>query len=110
MRSENEQLREILRRTELVKERRGIRARLRASAAGVLACALLLCAVGASLPVLPAAQAGTGMQRYGSLLLFAPYMGYVVVGVLAFALGISVTLLCLFYRRLHEKDRVRDES
>jgi hypothetical protein len=34
-------------------------------------------------------------------------MGYVVVGVLAFALGICVTLLCTHWKALKQKERER---
>ena len=47
------------------------------------------------------------MHRYGSLLLAAPYIGYVIVGILAFALGICVTLLCIRLKELREKERER---
>lgn len=45
------------------------------------------------------------MRQYGSLLLAAPYTGYVVVGVIAFALGICVTLLCICWKALKQKER-----
>ena len=47
------------------------------------------------------------MQHYGSLLLAAPYTGYVVVGVLAFALGVCITLLCIHWKALRQKERER---
>lgn len=38
-----------------------------------------------------------------SLLIFAPYWGYVLSGVIAFALGIAVTLLCVHLKELKKE-------
>ena len=107
MRNTDEQLREIMRRGELVKEKRSIQKRLYASALASCVCAALLIAVCFCLPRLTATPENAGMQQYGSLLLAAPYTGYVVVGVLAFALGICVTLLCIHWKALKQKEQDR---
>ena len=39
----------------------------------------------------------------GSLFLLSGAAGYIVIGILAFALGVSFTLLCLFLRRRREE-------
>lgn len=107
MRSTDEQLREIMRRAEIVKAKRVLRKRVRASAIASCMCVALLVAVCFYLPRLSAIQAAPGMQQYGSLLLAAPYTGYIVVGVIAFALGICVTLLCTHWKALKQKERER---
>ena len=106
MRNTDEQLQEIMRRGEIVKEKRIMRKRLHASAIASCACVALLVAVCFCLPQLTVVSDNAGLQQYGSLLLAAPYMGYVVVGVLAFALGVCVTLLCVHWKRLKQKDQV----
>lgn len=107
MRSTDEQLQEIMRRAEIVKEKRIIQKHIRASALASCICAALLIVVCAYLPRLTIVQETPNMQQYGSLLLAAPYMGYVVVGILAFALGVCVTLLCVHWKRWKQKERVR---
>lgn len=107
MRSTDEQLREIMRRAKIVKEKRIIRRHLHAYCCASCMCVALLIAVCFYLPRLSVIQAAPDMQRYGSLLLAAPYTGYVVVGVLAFALGICVTLLCVHWKALKQKERER---
>ena len=107
MRSTDEQLQEILNRAEHVRERQVIRRRILADALASGVCVMLLIVVSVQLPQLVSIGQDHAMQRYGSLLLAAPYMGYVVVSVLAFALGICVTLLCAHWRRLKEKERRR---
>ena len=107
MRSTDEQLQEILRRAETVKETRSLRKQLRASAMAACVCGVLLILVCLYLPRLSAIQKTPDFQRYGSLLLAAPYMGYVMVGVLAFALGVCITLLCIHWKALKQKEQER---
>ena len=107
MRNTDEQLKEILRRAEIVKEKRIIRKRLYASVLASCACVALLIAVCFCLPQLTVMSESPGMQQYGSLLLAAPYTGYIVVGVLAFALGVCVTLLCIHWKALKQKEQER---
>ena len=107
MRSTDEQLQEIMRRAEIVKEKRIIRKRLHASALASCACVALLIAVCLYLPQLAVMPENAGMQQYGSLLLAAPFTGYVVVGVIAFALGVCVTLLCIHWKALKQKEPER---
>jgi len=47
------------------------------------------------------------VQNYGSLLLEEPYMGYVMVCVLAFALGVCMALLCVHWKALKQKEQER---
>lgn len=107
MRSTDEQLREIMKRAEVVKEKRTIRKSLRMNALSACICAILLTVASFYIPRLNSAPQENGMHGYGSLLLAAPYIGYVVVGILAFALGVCVTLLCIRLKELKEKERER---
>ena len=107
MRNTDEQLQEIMRRAETVKEKRSIRKRLRASALASCVCVILLIAVSIYLPRLTAISQDTAAGQYGSLLLGAHYTGYIVVGVLAFALGVCITLLCLHWKALRQKEQER---
>ncbi|MBQ3275960.1 MAG: hypothetical protein IJH47_02735 [Oscillospiraceae bacterium] len=45
---------------------------------------------------------------YGSLLAGGQYVGYIVVGFLAFLLGVLVTLLGLEMRKRKEREKERD--
>ena len=107
MRNTDEQLQEGMRRAETVKEKRSIRKRLRASALASCVCVILLIAVSIYLPRLTAISQDTAAGQYGSLLLAASYTGYVVVGVIAFALGVCVTLLCIHWKALKQKEQER---
>lgn len=110
MRSSSEQMSEIMRRAEVVKEKRVIRNKMYASAIATSICAVLLTAVAFYLPHLTTESKDQVMQRYGSLLLGASYIGYVIVGILAFALGICATLLCIFWKDLKKKSQKQEEK
>ena len=105
MRSTNEQLQEVLKRSDAVRKGRAVRRRVMSTAVGVCICLALLIVVGLRLPTLSAAQADSGAAQYGSLLLTTSNMGYVVVGVLAFLLGIFVALFCLYVKKRAEMTR-----
>jgi len=107
MRSTEEQLREVMRRADIVKEKEALRRQVLSGSAVCLACLILLAAVSVRLPSLDAVSEGEVTQRYGSLLLTAPHLGYVIVGLLAFALGVCVTLTCVAWRKMKEKDQER---
>ena len=106
MRSTDEQLHEIMKRAEVIQEKNIIKRRFRACAVASCACAVLLIIACFYIPTLSVKQEDAGMQRYGSLLLDTPYMGYVVVGVLAFILGICITLMCVQRKKLRDKEKV----
>lgn len=105
MRSSDEQFQMVLARADRLREIQAARKAAMAWALSAVACLALLIAVVRIIPRTSAAAIAAGSAQYGSLLLGAPYMGYVVVGVLAFLLGICVTLLCRQLRRLREKER-----
>lgn len=66
-------------------------------------CLALLIAVAVYLPHLTVAQGASAATQYGSLLLAAPCIGYVIVGLLAFALGVTLTLLCAHWKKWKER-------
>ena len=105
MRSTDHQLQEILKRAEFVRERQVIHRQILTDALASGVCVMLLIVVSVHLPQLVSIEQDQAIQRYGSLLLAPPYMGYVVVSVLTFALGVCVTLLCVHWRKLKEKER-----
>lgn len=97
--TEQEALAEILRRTKRIQAERDRRTTTcLQTAASVLSCALILAIV-----LLPDRSAITpGESFFGSLLLSQEAGGYVLTAVIAFSLGVAVTLACLRYRQANE--------
>ena len=101
----DEALSEILRRSERVALRRKRRSCQRLG--GI--CSALLAVLALSITVIPGKPAVTSAGSvYGSFLLSREAGGYVLIGLIAFALGVAVTLLCLRYRK--KQDATKDEQ
>ena len=102
-------LAEIMRRSEVIVLRRNHRAcRILSGVAGALFAMLVL--VIALLPRKASIRYNGSM--YGSFLLSQEAGGYVLAAVIAFALGVVITLLCLRYKkrkRSHEEGCHSDE-
>lgn len=103
MRSIEDQIAEITRRRSYYTERKKIR-RLSYLATGIgtlLAAALLL---------VPGVRGTIGISNtlLGSMILGAETGGYIIVALLAFALGITITLIIQKYRK-NNKDKIQKE-
>ena len=99
MRSIDEQLAEIKlwESTRRRKKSTGRVALLSGIAGG--ACLLLLIATVNILPTLKMQSGGQGSVYYGTTVFGSPLAGFAVIVLLAFALGVCVTLLCVTLRR-----------
>lgn len=100
MRNTDDQLREIMIRADHVIERKA--SQKAAISYAVSACACLVLMIVTSLYIPGISTRGTALthEQYGSLLMNTAYMGFVVIGVLAFILGVFVTLLCMQIRKM----------
>ena len=86
----------------MIQRGRAVKMRIMATASGVCVCLALLIVVSGYLPLVSAAEAENDAVRYGSLLLTTSSMGYIVIGVLAFLLGVFASLLCLYLKKRAE--------
>lgn len=105
MRSIDDQLMETEKRSESI---RLVRARRRTAATAVLAsavCVALISVLSVTLSGMDMAMpAVSGETPFGSLILMNNALPYMIVGILAFLLGISFTMLCIHVRE-RKKDR-----
>lgn len=104
MRSTDEQIREIMKRAEHKHEKRSSQRVVASLTVACCACIAFLVLTALYLPGMSTAGTSQANGHYGSLLLNTSYMGYVVIGVIAFVLGICVTMLCLYLRRMRKKE------
>ena len=101
----DEALSQILRRSERIALRRKRRSCQRLG--GI--CSTLLAVLALSITVMPGRIAVTSAGSvYGSFLLSREAGGYVLIALIAFVLGVAVTLLCLRYRK--KQDATKDEQ
>ena len=105
MRSTDEQFQEVLKRAEHLRDRKAERKAAAGWALSAAACVVLLIAAAGFLPLLPGETSAVTFTHYGSLLLGASRMGYVVIGILAFLLGVCVTMLAIRIRKTRDRER-----
>ncbi|MCR5249394.1 MAG: hypothetical protein K6E50_02170 [Lachnospiraceae bacterium] len=94
-----------MKRAEKAEKIHEIRRTALAQGAASAVCLALLILVSIIIPQTKITAGSASNVHYGSLLLEASYTGYVVVAVLAFALGILLTLLALQLRKLNQLSR-----
>jgi len=71
-------------------------------------CLVLIVVLAAVMPRLPLASAGTPSIMTGSIFAESGALGYIIVALLAFLLGVSVTVFCLRLKKWRE-DRDRED-
>jgi len=104
MRTNEEQVQEILKRAGHMRAVHDLRVKIGSWSAASLLCVALLIALVAAAPGLNLQNSSAAEGQYGSLLLAQPYILYVVVGLLSFALGVCVTVLCVQWRKLKREE------
>ena len=103
LKTTDEQMNEIMRRSESLKAKKSMNDYLIGFSIAIAACLALIVLVGASIANVNPETTDNTVSQYGSLVISAPYMGYVVIGLLAFILGVLVTLLCRRIREFKQK-------
>lgn len=109
MRTDDERISAMHRRAaELKIERRHVRVRVIQTASAVCCCAaVILLAV--MVPGISGMGTGSGnTDMNASLFANSPFLGYAVIGIIAFALGITVTVLCYQMKRWQDKKDSED--
>ena len=101
MRSE-EQLNEILKRSDELKRKRASMKRILSYCSGIAACFICMILTAVFIPAVTDGSRSIGDMRYGSLILSTGNMGYVIIAFLAFILGILITLLCVHLKELNK--------
>lgn len=107
MRSTDERLAAVQMRTRELQRNRRQRNSMLVSGLGVAASLAIIVGFAAYIPgvmnAAPATPSGpTGM--YGSIVASGGMLGFVVIGILAFCLGVGVTLLCMRVKERMKED------
>ena len=112
MRSHEERVAETKRRIAKIEQDKRRRRNTITMASAVAACLVLLIGVSLAMPGIAASiQTGdysgfeTAASMYGG-----GALGYIVIGLLAFLLGVCVTVLCFRLRQMNREDGQDEES
>ena len=113
MRSNEERVVEVKRRIAEKERQKKLRRSRIAAVSAVAACLVLLIGASFAMPGIAAGiQTGDyfGFETAASIFHSGVALGYVVIGLLAFLLGVCVTVLCFRLRQMNREDGQDKES
>ncbi len=113
MRSHEERVAEAKRRIAKIEREKRRRRNTITIASSVAACLALLIGVSLAMPGIAASiQTGnySGFETAASIFHSGAALGYIVIGLLAFLLGVCVTVLCFRLRQMSREDGQNEES
>ena len=113
MRSHEERVTETKRRIAARQQEKRLRRNTITMASAVAACLALLVGVCLAMPGIAASiQTGnySGFETAASMYGGGAALGYIVIGLLAFLLGVCVTVLCVRLRQMSREDGQDEES
>ena len=113
MRSHEERVVETKRRIAKIEREKRLRRNTITMASAVAACRILLIGASLAMPGI-AARIQTGgyssFETAASIFHGGAALGYIVIGLLAFLLGVCVTVLCFRLRQMNREDGQNGES
>ena len=113
MRSHEERVAETKRRIAKMEREKRLRRNTITMVSAVAACLALLVGVSFAMPGIAASiQTGdySGFETAASIFHGGAVLGYIVIGLLAFLLGVCVTVLCFRLRQMSREDGQNKES
>ena len=113
MRSHEERVAETKRRIAKIEREKRLRRNTVTMASAVAACLVLLVGVSLAMPGIAAKiQSGdySGFETAASIFHGGAALGYIVIGLLAFLLGVCVTILCFRLRQMNREGEQYMES
>ena len=113
MRSNEERIAEVKRRIAEKEYKKRLRREWAAAVCCVAACLAVIAGVSLSMPdIVSRIEMGTssGFETTATILGGSAAPGYIVVGLLAFVLGVCVTVLCFRIRRLNEEEQTGEQK
>ena len=113
MRSHEERIAEAKRRIAKIEREKRQRRNTVNMASAVAACLVLLIGASLAMPGIAArTQTGdySGFETAASIFHSGVALGYIVIGLLAFLLGVCVTVLCFRLRQMNREDGQDKES
>lgn len=113
MRSHEERIAEVKRRIVEKERQKGRQRRQIAAVLGVAACLAVIVGASFAMPgISEQIVQGTpsGFETAGTILGGNTVPGYIIIGLLAFLLGVCVTILCFRIRRLDKEEQTEDQK
>ena len=112
MRNNEERIAEVKRRIAEKEYKKRLRREWAAAVCCVVACLAVIVGVSLSMPdIVSRIEMGTAsnFETTATMLGGSSALGYIVVGLLTFVLGVGVTVLCFRIRLLNEEERAEEQ-
>ena len=113
MRSHEERIAEVKRRIVEKERQKGRQRRQIAAVLGVAACLAVIVGASFAMPgISEQIMQGTSsrFETAGTILGGGTVPGYIIIGLLAFLLGVCVTILCFRIRRLDKEEQAEEDQ
>ena len=113
MLSHEERIAEVKRRTAEKERQKRLRRRWISAVSGVAACLAVIVGISLSMPgIVEQIEPGTfsGFETAATMLGGSAALGYIVIGLLAFVLGVCVTILCFRVRLLNREEQPDEQK
>ena len=113
MRSHEERVAETKRRIAKIEREKRLRRNTITMASAVAACLVLLIGASLAMPGIVASiqtEDYSGFETAASIFHGGAALGYIVIGLLAFLLGVCVTVLCFRLRQMSREDDQNKEN
>ena len=113
MRSNEERIAEVKRRIAEKEYKKRLRREWSAAVCCVAACLAVIAGVSLSMPdIVSRIEMGTAsnFETAATILGGSAALGYIVVGLLAFVLGVCVTVLCFRIRQLDKEEQTEEQK
>ena len=113
MLKDEERIAEVKRRIEEKERRQRLRYRQIVSAFCIAACFAVIVGVSFAMPgIVGQIEPGTssGFETAATILGGSTALGYMVIGLLAFILGVCVTILCFRIRQLNKEEQTEEQK
>ena len=113
MRSHEERIAEVKRRTAARERAKRLRRGRIAIVSAAAACLALIVGASLAMPgIVVRLQSGdhTGLETAASMYGGSTVLGYIMIGLLAFLLGVCVTILCFRIRRMEREEPQSEKS
>ena len=105
MRSIEEQMQDINRRKDVYKTMKTLTKKIIAEVISSCVCVAMMITVIYFLPEIRQASEQAPIRQYGSMVLTVSTVGYILIAILSFILGVVFTVLCQHWKQRKEKER-----
>jgi len=105
MRSIDEQMNEIRRRKDIYNQKKILRNKMIGECSVGVVCLILMISGAIFLPKLEIVNDHAQIVQYGSVIKSLPVIGYLLIAILAFIMGVAVTMACLHWKENKKKEQ-----